>query len=63
MQETKYLLYGQFHRANGWVMNDCLSYIKPTVEDAIDTCKRLNPNFHIEYIEVERYDDVNVTHL
>jgi hypothetical protein len=53
MQETKYLLYGQFHRANGWVMNDCLGYIKPTVEDAIDTCKRLNPNFHIEYIEVE----------
>ena len=44
---------GQFHRANGWVMNDCLSYIKPNVEDAIDTCKRLNPHFHIEYIEVE----------
>ena len=53
MQETKFLLYGQFHRANGWIMNDCLSYIKATEKEAILTCKRLNPNFHIDYIEVE----------
>ena len=53
MQETKYLLYGQFHRANGWIMNDCLSYIKPNIEDAIDTCKRLNPNFVIQSVTVE----------
>ena len=24
-------------------MNDCLGYIKATEQDAIDTCKRLNP--------------------
>ena len=48
MQEIKYLLYGQFRRPNGHVMNDCLGYIKENVEDAIDTCKRLNPHFHIE---------------
>ena len=53
MQEIKYLLYGQFRRPNGHVMNDCLGYIKENVEDAIATCKRLNPYFHIEYIEVE----------
>ena len=53
MTETKFLLYGVFHYDNGWVMSDCLSYIKETVEDAIDTCKRLNPNFQIYTIEVE----------
>ena len=53
MQETKFLLYGQFHRANGWIMNDCLGYIKATKEEAIATCKRLNPNFVIQSITVE----------
>ena len=53
MQETKYLLYGQFHRQNGWIMNDCLSYIKPNVEEAIATCNRLNPNFVIQSVTVE----------
>ena len=53
-QEIKFLLYGQFHRENGWIMDDCLSYIKENVEDAIATCNRLNPNFHIEYIEIEK---------
>jgi hypothetical protein len=53
MQETKFLLHGQFHRANGWIMNDCLSYIKATKEEAIATCNRLNPNFVIQSITVE----------
>ena len=53
MQETKFLLHGQFHRANGWIMNDCLGYIKATKEEAIATCKRLNPNFVIQSITVE----------
>jgi hypothetical protein len=53
MQETKFLLHGQFHRANGWIMNDCLSYIKATKEEAIATCNRLNPNFVIQFITVE----------
>ena len=55
MQETKYLLHGQFHRANGWIMNDCLGYIKATEQEAIDTCKRLNPNFVIHSITIENW--------
>lgn len=53
MTESKFLLHGQFHRANGWIMNDCLSYIKETKEDAIATCNRLNPNFVIQSVTVE----------
>ena len=52
--ETKFLLYGQFHRANGWIMNDSLGYIKATKEDAIATCNRLNPNFVIQSITIEK---------
>jgi hypothetical protein len=51
--ESKFLLHGQFHRANGWIMNDCLGYIKATKEDAIETCNRLNPNFVIQSITIE----------
>ena len=51
--ESKFLLHGQFHRANGWIMNDCLGYIKATKEEAIATCNRLNPNFVIQSVTVE----------
>ena len=47
MQETKFILHGQFHRANGWVMNDSLSYMALTQEEAIANCKRNNPEFHV----------------
>jgi len=53
MQEFKFILHGQFHRANGWIMNDSLSYIKATKEDAIATCNRLNPNFVIQSVTIE----------
>ena len=53
MQETKFIFHGQFHRPNGHVMNDCLGYIKATKEDAIATCKALNPNFVIQSVTVE----------
>ena len=53
MQETKFILHGQFHRANGWIMNDSLGYIKATKEDAIATCKALNPNFVINKVEID----------
>lgn len=52
-QETKFILHGQFHRANGWIMNDSLSYIKETEKEAILTCNRLNPNFIIHSITIE----------
>jgi hypothetical protein len=35
MQETKFILHGQFHRSNGWVMNDSLGYIKLTMQHVI----------------------------
>ena len=53
MQETKFILNGQFHRANGWIMNDSLGYIAATKQEAIATCKRLNPNFVIHSITIE----------
>ena len=55
MQEFKFILHGQFHRANGWIMNDSLGYIKATKQEAIDTCKRLNPNFVIQSVTVEEW--------
>ena len=53
MQETKFLLHGQFHRENGWIMNDCLGYIKATKEEATATCNRLNPQFEVHYVELD----------
>ena len=54
MQETKFILHRQFHRSNGWVMNDSLGYIKLTKEEAIVTCNRLNPNFVIQSVTIEK---------
>ena len=54
MQEFKFILHGQFHRANGWIMNDQLGYIKATKEEAIATCNRLNPNFVIQSVTIEK---------
>ena len=47
MQETKFNIYGEFIRPNGHQQYDVLSYIAPTQQDAIATCKRLNPGFHV----------------
>ena len=47
MQEIKFDIYGEFIRPNGHQQYDILSYIAETREDAIATCKRLNPHFHI----------------
>ena len=46
----KFILHGQMHYANGWIMNNHLSYLADTEQEAIDTCKRLNPNFFIDSI-------------
>ena len=53
MKETEFILHGQFHRYNGWIMNDHLVYIAETKEDAIVRCNRLNPNFIVHSITVE----------
>ena len=50
MQETKFILSGRWERPNGHIMRDELSYISATKKDAIATCKRLNPHFHIHTV-------------
>ena len=53
MQETKFNLYGEFIRPNGYQNYDILSYIAETREEAIATCKRNNPHFNIITIQVD----------
>ena len=53
MQETKFNIYGEFIRPNGHQQYDVLSYIAETREDAIATCRALNPHFHITTIKVD----------
>ena len=53
MQETKFNLYGEHIRPNGHQQYDILSYIAATKEEAIVTCKRLNPHFNIITIQVD----------
>ena len=53
MQETKFILSGRWERPNGHIMRDELSYIKATKQEAIDTCQRLNPHFHIHTVKVD----------
>jgi len=53
MTETKFIISGRFERPNGWVMRDELAYISPSKKEAIETCQRLNPNFHIHTVREE----------
>ena len=47
MQEIKFNIYGENFYPNGYSRMDILSYIAPTREEALLTCKRLHPGFHI----------------
>ena len=47
MQEIKFNIYGEMFHSNGYSRMDILSYIAATREEALATCKRLNPKFHI----------------
>ena len=53
IEETKFNLYGEHIRPNGHQQWDILSYIAETREEAIATCKRLNPHFNIITIQVD----------
>ena len=53
MNETKFNLYGEFIRPNGFQKYDILSYIAETREEAIAACKRNNPHFNIITIQVD----------
>ena len=56
MQESKFLIHGWHHRANGLTMRDCLSYLTTTAEEAVATCRRLNPQFEVHYVELDDSD-------
>ena len=53
MKEIKFNIYGEMFHSNGYSRNEILSYIAETREEAIATCKRLNPHFHIITIKVD----------
>ena len=53
IEETKFIISGRFERANGFTMRDELAYISATKQQAIDTCQRLHPNFHIHTVRVD----------
>ena len=47
MQEIKFNIYGEMFHSNGYSRNEILSYIASSREEALATCKRLNPKFHV----------------
>ena len=53
IEEFKFIISGRFERANGHVMRDELAYISPSKEQAIATCQRLHPDFHIHTVRVD----------
>ena len=46
-QEIKFNIYGEMFYSNGITMMNILSYIASSREEALVTCKRINPKFHI----------------
>ena len=53
MQEIKFTIYGEMFHSNGYSRNEILSYIAASREEALATCKRINPKFHIMGIWVD----------
>ena len=53
MHETKFIISGRFERPNGHIMRDQLAFISETKQEAIDTCQRLYPHFHIHTVRVD----------
>ena len=62
MQEIKFNIYGEMFHQNGFSRMNILSYIAPTREEALVTCKRNNPRFHIMSIW-EDHSEVEVVKL
>ena len=46
-QEIKFNIYGEMFYSNGITMMNILSYMASSREEALVTCKRINPKFHI----------------
>ena len=53
MHETKFIISGRFERPNGFTMRDQLAFISETKQQAIDTCQRLYPDFHIHTVRID----------
>ena len=54
MQESKFLVYGQHVRQHdGYTRNDCLSYMAETAADAVATCRKLYPDYVINFVELD----------
>jgi len=54
MQESKFLVYGQHVRPHdGYTRNDCLSYMAETAADAVARCRKLYPDYVINYVELD----------
>ena len=52
-QEIKFNIYGEMFHSDSYSRFDVLSYLAATREEALATCKRLNPKFHIMSIWVD----------
>ena len=50
MTETKFLIYGRNIRTQ---MNDCLSYLYPTAEEAVAACRKNHPDFAIYDVSID----------
>ena len=62
MQEIKFDIYGEMFHQNGYSRNEIHSFIAATREEALTTCKRLYPKFHIMGIWVDE-SEVEVVKL
>ena len=54
MQEFKFLIHGQHIRPHdGYTRNDCLAFMAETAADAVATCRKLYPDYVINYVELD----------
>ena len=53
MPEIKFNIYGEMFYSESYSRFEILSYIAATREEALVTCKRLNPKFHIMSIWID----------
>jgi hypothetical protein len=61
-QEIKFNIYGEMFHSDSYSRMVTLSYIASTREEALVTCKRNNPKFHIMSIK-EDHSEVEVVKL
>ena len=50
---NKYTICGYMHHSESYKRYDELGYIRATKEEAIETCKRINPRFEIKSVKCD----------